>query len=1804
MAIVTAEDMMRGAQTLVTGGQAERPSSPAPSASTVTAAEMIRGAQALTPASQPTPSSQPTPFVPNPVIAPKPTPFVPAQIIAPQHAKNTRADTTQRTAPFNLATVPLTPMGAPTTERDFAGLPTGRQNGQSQGRERPWEGVEQNENFSTVAQERAALPGANFSAPWEGRAASAELSLKRMESRDPDYQQKSFNDVPNATMHYFMTQDEINKLYYLLGTGERREADDFMKDLNTQLNERYASYIEGVVSETARENPALGALGTVAAGAFTPLAAAETWRQNIENVMTGRDDPVDISSPMFLGARIEAAGRGSVMEAAADMPFFGEREILGQNVGQFLAGTGLSIGQAALRAAMGGGGKVNLALAGSGLAGGEALKMLQAGEASNTEVLMLSTALGIIEAATEKIPLDNLMGVINSGGAKNVVRGIFQQMGIEAAEEAVAEVAGNIADILVLGDQSEYNKTVEAMLQSGMNETEARQAAFQQVFINNTALSALGGALSGGVMGGGANLIGHVAGRAANQTSAETNSDTNSDIKPALMSPYEAQEASKIQHEGKTFRNIVAGVDTTVQDFFHRWAGGRKGHLGEKVEKLYLGRVTAEAQAEISNLLGYNVGSSDYIITNDAVKHIVDNHSDPTMEAQKGNVAVDDWVFDELQNVLAAPDNISRGHEDGNSGRYGIVFEKAFQNGDVVYVQFDNTGRGVLEGRTLYVKEKGSPTSAVNTATAANTRTSPTTEPELPNNSIVSPSPDSVNPQNVEQVHSGNVLEQDLRRRGIIPAQENYGTTNQPLSHAEGGDSVGATRAGMLDAQWKTSKVASNTLDGRFGDIQYLSTEEAATLERAGQLLDTSFEETEQTLQRKDGWDAVDVDAGMGILRHYEQAGDKAKVWEWAQLVTEYGSKLGQGLQALAKYSRTPEGFAVKAAAQINESNLSNTEKANAFAETLEHAQEFFFLEGGSNADYVGFIEKMAKRRNTGITGVILQHLPSKTSRIKGELGNTTAAILKDLPAENLREIAQAQVLSIPSDRIAPTVAQGIKTYMFNSHLSSIGTSLRNITGGGIFGMVDAVANDAAVPVDALLGMFTGRRTVAMQNPVLTGDALKSALDAARQSFVEVALDVDTTNAQTRYGTSTRRTFKMDSKGTGIRGAMGRFMSRWERIQAVSLNVTDDFMKGGVRGEVMRGLQKLVESGDITAEEAAWFAENDALYRTFQDSTKVGDVLKTIQDAMNMVGFGDTGRTFGRGKHKIHEFGLGTVLNTYPGVPGALVTRAAEYLPTGYVKSAVELLRTIDAARNGNVTAEQQRRLSQSIGRSLTGTGLLAVFVALWRGGIIRMAEDEDNKNVRALNSSEGMVGAQINLSAAARGLAGGSTAWQPGDNLMSLSFLQPIDSLMTVAAMFASEEETTLTDKASATIEGLIESAGNLPAIQNIGSIIDNIKYGTIDEIPAELLGNVASGFVPAPVRQAARAIDPYVRDTYSSDTPLGGVRDALMNGIPGLRQLLPIKSTPFGEDRMYNLEFFQRAMNAMALPGAINNYQQSDVSKELERIRAITDADNVYPRAYAPNSITFNKTDYELNAQQRDTYIRTAGQVTYAAMEAMIASPHYQNADDAEKAKLLSQVVQFSTDSAKREALEAQGVAYESSNWEKVYAAVTDGVPLHKALEYKNMLPDSESASGTSRTTRSKTDTWAAVQNDTSLNVAQREALVGKDAIIDPAENFLEAWGLINGEGARRFEGYMEPTEFAQAWQIYMTDKTDSKDTGKNTLVSLVLAAGLRTERSANNAKPIDLKRDLLMNMGMSRTTANWILGVFAEATKPEKN
>ena len=322
---------------------------------------------------------------------------------------------------------------------------------------------------------------------------------------DDGYKKSTALSAANMALNQ-MNQGQRDRLAYYVGMGDYDGAADYLKRIAPQLNRKDLEQTGQAVSEWAQKHPVLGTAANAVSWPMNIPAYFDNARQGLENLITGEDRQSPYLNA-YLGPKISAGTAQGASEAAraAAVQTFGN-ETAG-DVAAFLTSTGLSIGQnAAQIAALG-----PLSLAGMSMsaAGSAATDALDRG-ATPGQAFLVGTAGGAIEAVTEKIPLDNLFRLAKEGGGqglKSAIIELFKQMGVEASEEMLSEIANNFVDTAVMGDSSEFQARVRELVAEGLSRGEAEQRAYREFYVN-VALAGLGGAISGGVMSGGA-MIGN-----------------------------------------------------------------------------------------------------------------------------------------------------------------------------------------------------------------------------------------------------------------------------------------------------------------------------------------------------------------------------------------------------------------------------------------------------------------------------------------------------------------------------------------------------------------------------------------------------------------------------------------------------------------------------------------------------------------------------------------------------------------------------------------------------------------------------------------------------------------------------------------------------------------------------------------------------------------------------------------------------------------------------------------------------------------------------------------------------------------------------------------------------------------------------------------------------------------------------------------------------------------------------------------------------------------------------------------------
>ena len=409
---------------------------------------------------------------------------------------------------------------------------------------------------------------------------------------------------------------------------------------------------------------------------------------------------------------------------------------------------------------------------------------------------------GIVGAS--EAALQNILGGIGALGGKMSATSVLKKL-VEKIPRAGLRAAVKLAG-------SGFSEATEEGLQTYI-EAGLRKVIFDENFnlrdVSEDALySAMLGALSAGLLegpgvvvsemeNGAASRMQNAKGKVQNEgdTSAKPQDDAGIDERSAEavqndteaaqndggnVIQYTAEEADGIRKDSQTFRNVIEGIDITLSEFFSKWKFGRKN--GEKLEKLYLGKASERVKKKISDLLGYEISNRDFIITNDAVKHVFDEHGNIQTEEVRGQIAVNEETISEIREALNNPDSITK---EFRKKEPRIVFEKKTSAGDVIVVEADNKGRATLSLKTFYIKkgQESTQRGSFPDNTRANLLTSETTVPNSSDSTNIPQTPKKSNRQNMVEGDPSAEPQDDTRgtarydaeaQRGKVVRDDNY----------------------------------------------------------------------------------------------------------------------------------------------------------------------------------------------------------------------------------------------------------------------------------------------------------------------------------------------------------------------------------------------------------------------------------------------------------------------------------------------------------------------------------------------------------------------------------------------------------------------------------------------------------------------------------------------------------------------------------------------------------------------------------------------------------------------------------------------------------------------------------------------------------------------------------------------------------------------------------------------------------------------------------------------------------------------
>lgn len=1285
-------------------------------------------------------------------------------------------------------------------------------------------------------------------------------------------------------------------------------------------------------------------------------------------------------------------------------------------VGQFAVDLGVQgvqmAGDVAASAVLPGAG---LALMTARSAGSSAQRARQAGATYNQQ-LAYGLGSGALSLATEKIA--NVAGpfkkAFGGGVLDNAISGALSKLNNSSA--------GRVALSMISEGGEEFIEDIfQPVLQRATYDPSARFDLSEALY------DAAVGAAMGGI-GAGADVIRQ---RGNGQADAQPTQEVRPEVREGTYTPtpanaaegtqnavpgveaaskYDPIQAAAIRHEGKTFRNLVAGFDTTVTDFFQRWKNGRSNTSTEKLEKLYLGKISETARQQASNILGYDLSSRDMIVTNDDVKHIVSSHGKADAEVQRGNLPLAQWAIEAIPDVVTNPDTVSPGDIQAGGkhpGKRGLLFSKSLPNGTVVTVQFDNKGRNTMELTTMYVKKAAPTTQAFNVENTSSQLTAKPVPESMGSASVEGTRPLNANDsiaQGAENVKNGGAAGFDTPGDAVAGAVNTDFDTMQAQSdtfHPVNPNSAQRIQTEQRRAPSEVPTVNPNTgrnVEKTVSTIlnSPLTSPEMATVYEnaiAGGAFDYDVVTDRSAVQQaqakiaRDGWREVansfiaKAELGQRITKAdtaeaistYNLAiseGDHKAAFELATAIADAAHDSAQMVQAMNLMNRlTPEGRLLTLRRLVDRMNDRAARQNRAPRQSTPDS-------GDVESARVDYIDKV-----TGFT-------------LSDELA--TNYLMAETDAE--RAAAWDAITTSIADQIPSTFREKANFWRYTSMLTNPTTHIRNIMGNAIQMGARKIKNGIGTAIERAVIKDQSQRTKALRVDKDLKAFARSQYDTDQSAAMGSGKYSDATAAGIeREIQSKRKMFKGEDVLSRAVQGIGDLNSRALDYEDAIFNraaYVDSFAqalqaKGVTAAEAHAGTR----AADVEAARA--YAIEEAQKATYRNTTALSEMLskRGRYDASDNIA--ERGKSF-----------LVDALLPFRKTPANILTTGLDYSPVGLVKGIKEAMFDV---KSGECTATDA---VDSIASGLTGTGLLVL---------------------GAYMAAEGFFGATLHVRAGdddkeedfEKSMGGQDYALQIGDKSYSLDWAVPAAMpLFAGAAIMESAQKGGGTfDAVADALLGMQDVVLETSMLSSLNDLIANISYADspVLYIADKAASSYAGQYIPTVGSKVASALDDTVRKSYvekgagqlSSD--VNYFLQGAAKKVPGVRNQLQPSIDLWGNE-VSNGSAPERVFQSFLSPGFLKAQDNSPATQEIRRLAKATGDSTVYPAA-AEKSYTVRGETRTMTGEEYTRYAKAMGQTRKELVEAAVKLPAYKSMSDSEKADYIQNVYKYARETARQQ-------------------------------------------------------------------------------------------------------------------------------------------------------------------------------------------
>lgn len=708
-----------------------------------------------------------------------------------------------------------------------------------------------------------------------------------------------------------------------------------------------------------------------------------------------------------------------------------------------------------------------------------------------------------------------------------------------------------------------------------------------------------------------------------------------------------------------------------------------------------------------------------------------------------------------------------------------------------------------------------------------------------------------------------------------------------------------------------------------------------------------------------------DTGALIELLDYYGKNGDTQRAETTLQNLAMSGTETAQALQIQRALNHmTPQGQAIWIQRSADKLNKSMLAKKKATIQTIDGEQRIIDRNGNDITDKTPLFKF--------------------TPEMQKKLLNSTSENMYDVIDNIYEEMGQ----QVPKSKM-----EQFDEWRYFSMLGNPKTHIRNLFGNITMEGLRQVKNKIAGAIEDAYYSVTGKegeRTHTLRF------ADKKTKDFAKQDVKNRDVKTMLGETEDKYNPQSRlkqsqRTFKSN--------LLENTVGKAEKLNTNLLSKEDVSVLGiaGLEPAYKRSLVEYITANrldvdtmtDKQLQKAREYAVQQAKEATFHQENLMANTLQTWEN-----------------KNLLYKIGIGGAL-PFKKTPMNVALTGFEYSPAGFIKTFTS---DIVNLRKGKINANQ---FIDNISKNITGTGIAVLGYALTQAGILKASGGDDDKD-----KYEEALGKQ-------------NYSIQIGDNTYSLDWLTPagiplfIGSELYQVSHKDEKEGTKGENEALKSISNILDATSTamnpmseMSMISGLTSALKSYAQGSgqsIGTIGSNLLKSYLTQPVPTALGQIGRTLDDKERATSSTQTDdfskaIDQTKNQIMSKIPGLRQLLPVSTDVWGNERKTT----NYAENAI-LPWTRKEIKSEPVDKELSRLYDATGESAVIPKTSIDKILTIAKEKYRLSNEEYADLKKQYGQTSYKILSNLTSSSDYKNMTDEQKVKAVTEAYKYAKASLK---------------------------------------------------------------------------------------------------------------------------------------------------------------------------------------------